>query len=100
MTWNKTTPEIERTRFVLKAEADDLPFSELCALFGVSRKTGYKWLDEDVSGAQSPERRSRRGEGTHPRLAPRPSALGTTEASLPPEQDRPEDCVACHQHHW
>jgi putative transposase len=35
----------ERLKFIagwLRAEA---PFSQLCARHGISRKTGYKWVD-------------------------------------------------------
>jgi transposase InsO family protein len=34
----------ERQRFVLDAEHAQCCFSELCRRYGVSRKTGYKWL--------------------------------------------------------
>jgi transposase-like protein len=35
---------LERIRFVLQATREDKGFSELCREFGISRKTGYKWL--------------------------------------------------------
>ena len=34
-----------RKEFVLRALAQDVPFRELCREFGISRKTGYKWLE-------------------------------------------------------
>ena len=34
-----------RKEFVLKALAQEMPFRELCREFGISRKTGYKWLE-------------------------------------------------------
>lgn len=34
-----------RREFILKALAHEVPFRELCREFGVSRKTGYKWLE-------------------------------------------------------
>src|ERR1044071_7714150 len=34
-----------RMRFVLEAEADDCVMSELCDQYGVSRTTGYNWLE-------------------------------------------------------
>ncbi len=34
----------QRRQFVALAAADRMPFVELCAMFGVSTKTGYKWL--------------------------------------------------------
>jgi putative transposase len=35
----------ERQRFVLDAEHTSAAFAELCRRYGISRKTGYKWLD-------------------------------------------------------
>jgi len=35
----------ERQRFVLDAEHTPAAFAELCRRCGISRKTGYKWLD-------------------------------------------------------
>ncbi len=34
----------ERARFVVLAQAGKEPFASLCRQFGISRKTGYKWL--------------------------------------------------------
>ncbi len=33
-----------RSRFIKLVEEGDLSFSQVCARFGISRKTGYKWL--------------------------------------------------------
>lgn len=44
MPWNTATPMEQRHRFVVLAEAGDRSISELCELFGISRKTGHKWL--------------------------------------------------------
>jgi transposase InsO family protein len=35
----------ERQRFVLDAEHTPAAFAELCRRYGISRKTGYKWLE-------------------------------------------------------
>lgn len=32
-------------RFIVAVDEDDEPFTELCRRFGISRKTGYKWLE-------------------------------------------------------
>lgn len=49
--------------FVELAEKREMAFSELCTRFGVSRKTGYKWLNrfrnQGVSGLQERSRRPR-----------------------------------------
>lgn len=44
MGWEKRTEVELREEFVLKALARVIPFNQLCAAYGISRKTGYKWL--------------------------------------------------------
>lgn len=44
MAWQEVAPMEERVRFVLKATREAVGFAELCHQFGISRKTGYKWL--------------------------------------------------------
>jgi putative transposase len=45
MSWNDTDPMTEKMKFIV-AVSQDYPgsFAELCRSFGISRKTGYKWL--------------------------------------------------------
>jgi len=50
MPWRTLTPMSQRLEFVVLATQSGLAFSELCRRFGVSRKTGYKWLDRYKSG--------------------------------------------------
>jgi transposase InsO family protein len=44
MAWKKVLPMDERARFVLEVEKGDMNIAELCRRYGVSRKTGYKWI--------------------------------------------------------
>jgi transposase InsO family protein len=44
MPWKETHPLDQRRQFVALARADRMPFVELCRMFGVSTKSGYKWL--------------------------------------------------------
>ena len=44
MPWKETAPVQERAEFVRLAESGRYRFSQLCELFGISRKTGYKRL--------------------------------------------------------
>lgn len=44
MAWKAVLPMEERIRFVLMASREAVPFSMLCAEFGISRRIGYKWL--------------------------------------------------------
>jgi transposase InsO family protein len=49
----------ERVRFIGDLLGEERTMSELCALYGVSRKTGYKWLARyDAAGARGLEERS------------------------------------------
>ena len=44
MPWKETDVMSERIRFVVEALAGDQTVSGLCARYGISRKTGHKWL--------------------------------------------------------
>lgn len=44
MAWKWVLPMEERIRFVLDVERAEQTVSELCGLYGISRKTGYKWI--------------------------------------------------------
>src|SRR5512143_2782823 len=45
MPWRETCRMDERMRFVLCCAAGEESFLQLCRGYGVSRRTGYKWLD-------------------------------------------------------
>jgi len=60
MPWNITDPMSERLKFVLAVEENLFNMTELCLRFGISRKTGYKWLRRYRRfGAGALEERSR-----------------------------------------
>jgi putative transposase len=42
--WKETKPMDERMEFMLLHESESWSMTDLCEVFGVSRKTGYKWL--------------------------------------------------------
>ncbi len=44
MGWKESSVMHERCKFVLEAISDQSNFSDLCRRYGISRKTGYKWL--------------------------------------------------------
>lgn len=44
MAWKEVLVMEERSRFVLLAEKHQQSFSSLCKEYGMSRKTGYKWV--------------------------------------------------------
>lgn len=44
MPWNKTCPMNERQKFIQDWLTRDRSFAAICENFGISRKTGYKWV--------------------------------------------------------
>jgi transposase InsO family protein len=57
----------QKTQFIADYLRDHLSVTELCELYGISRKTGYKWIDRYLThGPQGLEERSRR-----PSMSPR-----------------------------
>ena len=60
MPWTETEPMKERMRFVAEAERGLYSMSELCARYGISRRTGYKWLARyEANGPTGLQERSR-----------------------------------------
>ena len=71
MPWKEMTNMSQRKEFIVQAKEEGINFSGLCRLFGISRKTGYKWLKREASAAGLADR-SRR-----PQHSP-----GRTEAAI------------------
>lgn len=68
MPWKEVDPMDQRFRFVYEAFHGERSMSDLCLGYGISRKTGYKWLNryvvEGVEGlgekSRAPHRRPRK----------------------------------------
>ena len=61
MPWSETSAMDEKVRFVGDYQRDLLSLSELCDRYGISRKTGYKWIDRyEARGAAGLQDLSRR----------------------------------------
>ncbi len=72
MPWSETSPMDQRTQFIADFLRELLTVTELCELYGVSRKTGYKWIERYLrAGPAGLEEHSRR---------PRSSPNATPEA--------------------
>jgi putative transposase len=70
MGWMETCAVAERTRFVMAVEKREESFAAVCRRFGVSRKTGYKWLGRyQADGVMGLVDRSR-APLTHPDAVP------------------------------
>ena len=50
MGWMETCAVDERMRFVIAVEREGSTFAVVCREFGVSRRTGYKWLERYREG--------------------------------------------------
>jgi transposase InsO family protein len=60
MVWNETCAMQERMRFVDAVVNNEECFAAICRRFGVSRKTGYKWLERyEEEGIEGLKDRSR-----------------------------------------
>src|SRR5438309_10434732 len=50
MPWKEHRTVDLREEFVLKTKEPGASIAELCRTFGISRKTGYKWLERFAAG--------------------------------------------------
>ena len=60
MPWKEKTMINERTEFALRSLQADVNFTQLCAEYGISRRTGYKWKQrflEDGASAMADQSR-------------------------------------------
>lgn len=70
MPWRETSPMDQRTQFIADYLRGTLTVTELCQLYGISRKTAYKWIDRYLrQGPAGLEEQSRR-----PRHSPNETA--------------------------
>jgi len=68
MPWQEVDTMTLRREFIMLAQQEDSNISELCKIFGISRKTGYKWLDRfDAHSDVGLMNRSRRSHARPPR---------------------------------
>ena len=72
MSWKETCPMSERILFVSEALRRQRTMEQLCLAYGISRKTGYKWLE-------------RYRQGGEPALADRSHARLHQEQAVAPE---------------
>ena len=70
MPWQETSVMQLRQEFVTLAQHDGVSIAELCQRYGISRKTGYKWLARATAGETSWADRSRRPHRSPATTAP------------------------------
>lgn len=66
MPWHETQPVNERLKFVAAAQSGRHSMTELCASYGISRKTGYKLLRRYERDGPDALRDQSRAPRTHP----------------------------------
>jgi len=60
MPWEETCVMDERMAFIVDWQREEMTFAALCRYYGVSRKTGYKWIERyEVEGVGGLQDRSR-----------------------------------------
>ena len=85
MPWNETTPMDQKMQFIADYLRGELSMTELCELYGIARKTGYKFVDRYLNaGPEGLEERSRRPENY-----PRHTAVHIVQAILELRQRHP-----------
>ena len=71
MPWKEVSTMSQRREFVMFAQAEEANISMLCERYGISRKTGYKWLRRfGAEGEIGLQDRSRRPIHTHTATSP------------------------------
>src|SRR3989442_8221447 len=98
MPWRNASPMDQRTQFIADYLRDSLAITELCEHYGLSRKTGYKWIERYLRHGPA-GLRSRR-----PRRSPNPTAAGIARGipdapPPPPSWGREKPLALLHKRH-
>src|SRR2546430_16358548 len=76
MPWLETSPVEQRERFIRDHRLELYTMAELCARYGISRKTGYKWLARfEDAGRRGLADRSRAPHRCPHRISPSVAAM-------------------------
>ncbi len=85
MPWRETSPMDQKTQFIADYLRESLSITELCELYGISRKSGYKWIDRYLrNGPAGLDERSRK-----PRRSPNQTPEHLLAAILQARQRHP-----------
>jgi len=95
MPWMETSPMEQRERFIRDHRLDLYTMVELSARYGISRKTGYKWLERfEDAGRQGLQERSRAPHDCPHRIADEVAAVICTARRQHPSWG-PAKLLAC-----
>src|SRR5258707_13200486 len=70
MPWKASSAMEQRTRFVLEYERGLFTMTDLCAIYGVARETGYYWLRRYQQGGLKALADRGRAPERHPNQTP------------------------------
>lgn len=71
MPWNETDAMDQRSKFVMAYSTRQFEMTELCRLYGISRPTGYKWVERhQAEGVAGLKERSRAAHHCPHRMLP------------------------------
>lgn len=86
MPFEETRVMDQRQRFVQDAHCTLLSFSELCRRYGISRKSGYKWVERWIT--EGPE--GLKDRGSRPQCSPLATPKAVVEAILAVRNRHPD----------
>jgi hypothetical protein len=66
MPWRHTSPMDQKTPFIADYLRDRLSVTERCALYGISRKPAYQWIDRYLRHARKASKSNRVGPARRP----------------------------------
>ena len=75
MPWTETCVMEERVKFIMDVSDSTYSMAELCNYYGISRKTGYKWLDRYRQGGIEALHNRSRAPHNHPHEIPHQAKL-------------------------
>src|SRR5256885_5786073 len=94
MPWMETSPVEQRERFIRDYRLDVYAMAELSARYGISRKTGYKWLARFEDAGRAGLRDRSRAPHRCPHRISSDVAAGICSGTRPPPEPGPPQLPA------
>lgn len=94
MPWKETCTMTERRAFIEAWLSHELTFTRLCRRFGVSTKTGYKWVNRFLERGWDGLQERSRAPHSHPNRTPEPIVAELLEAKHAHPDWGPDTIVA------
>lgn len=89
MGWNEATIMDQRQQFVMLARSGNSAMTPLCRRFGISRKTGYKWLSRAREAEARGNERWAEDQSRRPHRSPSRTREPVEQAVLEVREDHP-----------